>query len=83
MDLVPGALGGHVEHDPDAAGTDPPTASSRADEGHRPQPHRAGRGGRKGGDDVLGGREENGDDVVFDQFVAVEDLLRAGSPPGR
>ena len=84
VDLVPRAVGGDVQHDPDAAGTEPTMASSRAQiSGTAPRPMvRAAVAGKI---DTMSSVAVNRmrDDVVLDQAVAVHDRGSAGPPPAR
>ena len=75
VDLVPRAFRRHVEQDSDAVGhrTDDGQLAC-ADQRDGTEPHRAGGGGRKRRVDVIGGGEEDGDEVVFGQLVTVEHL---------
>src|SRR6202022_3370408 len=82
VDLVALALGGDVEHHPDAVRHQSDDGQfTGTDERDRPEPHRPGGGGRKGRHDVLGGGEQDGDEVLLAQLVPVEDLTEQDHHP--
>src|ERR1700674_1244886 len=74
MDLFPGAVRGDMQQDPDAVLHRPDDSQlAGTDQRHGAQAHRPGRGGREQRADVLGGGEQDGDEVVLDQPVALQD----------
>src|SRR5690606_1165934 len=75
-ELGAGALGREVHHDPHAPRRGPDDVQlPGADERHVAQPDLAGAGGREGAVQVVGGREQDADDVVVVDAVAAAHLL--------
>jgi len=80
--LGPAALGGQVHEHPDAAlGATDDVELASADQGDIPQAQLAGARGWEGGPDVVGGREQDADDVVVVHPVALAHRLQQHHDP--